>query len=214
MKFSDTEVWGFRHALYGMRMPMQSWAKADSKYIHDPVEKGFSIGKADKDLAQRLIKGGSEHCKFLRMIHVGVIVTAPRYVWSEIDTYHFNTKNSESTMHRLLADKTPLTRCNFQVIDGEPDLYDSAIKDINKLKIAYCEPSADKHRLIRIAKAKLPEGFLQARMLDTNYAELRNMYFQRRNHRLPEWNTDFVNWIKTLPYAEELIMYEGDSDEE
>ena len=213
MEFKDTEVWGFRHALYGMRMPMQSWAKADSKYIHDPVEKGFVIGNADMNLAHRLIKGGSEHCKFLRMIHVGVVVVAPRYIWSELDTYHFNTKNSESTMHRLLADKNPLTRDNFQLVDKELDLYDDEISFINLLKIEYQKPSVDKHRLLRIAKAKLPEGFLQARMLDTNYAELRNMYFQRRNHRLPEWNTDFVNWIKTLPYAEELIMYEGDVDE-
>lgn len=209
MKFENTEVWGFRHALYGMRMPMQSWAKADSKYMHDPFRGDFKIGEADMNLAQRLISGGAEHAKFLRMIHVGVIVTAPRYVWSEIDTYHFNTKNSESTMHRLLADKNPLTRDNFQLVDKELDLYDYEIDFINKLKLEYQKPLADKKKLLRIAKAKLPEGFLQARMLDTNYAELRNMYFQRRNHRLPEWNTDFVNWIKTLPYAEELIMHES-----
>ena len=57
---------------------------------------------------------------------------------------------------------------------------------------------------------KIDEGFLQMRTWDTNYAELRNMYFQRRHHRLKEeWIDTFCKWVESLPYAKELIMYEG-----
>jgi hypothetical protein len=67
------------------------------------------------------------------------------------------------------------------------------------------------NRLLVRAKRMLPEGFLQMRTFDTNYAELRNMYFQRRAHRLKEeWVDAFCKWIETLPYAKELIMYTGE----
>lgn len=56
----------------------------------------------------------------------------------------------------------------------------------------------------------LPEGWLQKRTTTLNYQVLRQMYFDRRYHRLTEWSKSFVEWVKTLPYAEELIMYEGD----
>ena len=66
------------------------------------------------------------------------------------------------------------------------------------------------NRLLVRAKRMLPEGFEQMRTWDTNYAELRNMYFQRRHHILKEeWIDAFCKWVETLPYAEELIMYDG-----
>ncbi len=65
-----------------------------------------------------------------------------------------------------------------------------------------------KNRLLLRAKRLLPEGFLQIRTFDTNYAELRNIYFQRRNHRLKEeWVDTFCAWVESLPYARELICY-------
>lgn len=67
------------------------------------------------------------------------------------------------------------------------------------------------NRLLVRAKRMLPEGFEQTRTWDTNYAELRNMYFQRRNHPLEEeWVDTSCKWIESLPYADELICYEGD----
>ena len=88
MKFIETEVWGFKHAFRGMRNPLNSWHLADSKF-----DDRCFIGPEDMQLAQKLIKAGSEHCKFLRQIHVSVDVDMPRYYWSEHDTYHFGTKN-------------------------------------------------------------------------------------------------------------------------
>ena len=71
--------------------------------------------------------------------------------------------------------------------------------------------NAAMNKLLVRAKRMLPEGFLQLRTLDTNYAELRSMYFQRRNHRLKEeWSDMFCKWVESLPYAKELIMYEGE----
>jgi hypothetical protein len=66
-------------------------------------------------------------------------------------------------------------------------------------------------RLLIRAKRLLMEGFLQLRTFDTNYAELRNMYFQRRKHRLEEeWIDTFCKWVESLPYAKELIMLEAE----
>ena len=91
MKFSKTAVWGFDHALRGMRNPKDSHHLSDSGYLPEKrlsVENGvewvpFRIGEKDMDLAQRLIKSGGEHRKFLRMIHVSVDVDMPRYWHSE-----------------------------------------------------------------------------------------------------------------------------------
>jgi len=66
----------------------------------------------------------------------------------------------------------------------------------------------EKNKLLVRAKRILPESFLQLRTMDTNYAELRNIYFQRRHHRLKnEWGI-IISWIESLPYAKELITIE------
>ena len=75
MKFENTRVWGFEHALRGMRNPKESWAKSDSTFINNDI----IIGPNDMKLAQTLIKGGPEHRKFLRQIFVSVDITAPLY---------------------------------------------------------------------------------------------------------------------------------------
>ena len=59
----------------------------------------------------------------------------------------------------------------------------------------------------------LPESWLQKRTVTLNYENIRNMYFQRRNHKLTEWRVDFVDWVESLPYAEELITAEWDPAE-
>ena len=116
MKFENTEVWGFEHALRGCRNPMNSWAKGDSGYIDRRFNDQFHIGKNDLDLAQRLIKAGSEHRKFLRQIFVSVDITAPMYWWNEFDTYKVGTvANSTSKMHKLAS--TPITMDCFEMDD-------------------------------------------------------------------------------------------------
>lgn len=221
MKFTNTEVFNFEGALRGMRNPMNSWEKSDSFNINcrncdavctkdcNPYNGNYHIGENDLKLAQTLIKAGNEHCKFMRMIHVCVDIDMPRYWWSEEDTYHFNTKNSCSTMHKLLNNVNPITRDLFVLCDEDLDIADLVIERLEMLRLEF-KQSKDgdyKNRLLVRAKRLLMEGFLQLRTLDTTYAELRSEYFQRRNHRLKEeWQDTFCKWIESLPYAKELIM--------
>ena len=222
MKFENTEVWGFEHSLRGMRNPKNSWHKSDSfNCLKTPSGKHCSEfcknfdTDNDMKLAQTLIKTGSEHCKFMRMIHVAVDVDMPRYWWSEGDTYHFNTKNSCSTMHKLLNNDNPITLDMFVFCEEDIDWWTYTVSKLESLRLEYKEiqkttkDNEKMNRLLVRAKRMLPEGFEQMRTWDTNYAELRNMYFQRRHHRLKEeWVDTFCKWVETLPYAKELIMYE------
>lgn len=68
----------------------------------------------------------------------------------------------------------------------------------------------EKEKYFIAAKASIPEAFLQTRTVNLNYQVLRNMYNQRKNHRLPQWHRDFTNWISTLPLGKELIMNQWD----
>lgn len=133
----------------------------------------------------------------------------PRYYFSELDTYHWNSKNSESTMHTLMTKDGEFTLDMFEPCETNigREAIESVCELLNELRAAYqaakAIKDADAMRLVvREAKKILPESFLQKRTVCTNYAELRHMYAQRHNHRLPEWNTVFVNWVKSLPYSE------------
>ena len=221
MVFKNTEVWGFRHALRGMRNPLESWGKSDScqqgctTVPNCYMSVGYKIGESDLKLAQSLVLAGSEHAKFMRMIHVAVDTDMPRYWWSEADTYHFNTKNSCSTMHKLLNNNKPITLDMFIICEEDQSWWEYTIAKLEALREEYkhiqstTKNSKEMDRLLVRAKRMLPEGFLQMRTWDTTYAELRNMYFQRRHHRLQEeWVGAFCKWVESLPYAKELICLE------
>lgn len=237
MEFKNTEVWGFEHALRGMRNAMESWDKSDSgickggdngigcancvvqDMCNHSYDNEFKIGKNDMKLAQTLLRAGDSDSKFMRMIHVSVDVDMPRYWWSEADTYHFNTKNSCSTMHKLLNRNTPITLDMFIICEEDIEWWVDTVNKLENMRQEYKKiQSTTKegkaiamNRLLIRAKRMLPEGFLQMRTFDTNYAELRNMYFQRRHHRLKEeWIDTFCEWIESLLYARELIMYKGE----
>lgn len=126
MKFENTDIWGFEHALRGMRNPKNSWNQSDSWHLSfdDPDFSkcgGYWIGPKDMKLAQTLIKAGPEHRKFLRQIFVSVDITAPLYWWKEFDTYKVGTvANSTSTMHKLMS--KPITRESFEIDDFCEDL--------------------------------------------------------------------------------------------
>lgn len=236
MKFEKTEVWGFKHALRGMRNPLESWNKSDSDYCENldckkcennkdckVVAWWFHIGKNDLALAQSLIKAGSEHRKFLRQIFVSVDITAPLYWWKEFDTYKVGTvANSTSTMHKLAG--TPITMNCFEMDDfadsdeesNDYNLYtrrmwSKLIDHLEALRKEFNE-TKDKHywkELIRL----LPESWLQKRTVTMNYENILNMIHQRKNHKLNEWsgvdnpsNENFITWAKTLPYANEFLF--------
>lgn len=177
------------------------------------------LGPNDIHLAQRLILAGNEHAKFTRQIFVSVDITAPLYWWKEFDTYKVGTvANSTSTMHKLSA--IPITKEMFEF--DNPDLLidrytvphgdecgivfsdytDDIIDMCENLRLKFKETgdAAYWRALVQI----LPNAYLQKRTVTMSYANLRNIYFQRRSHKLKEWH-QFCDWITTLPYAKELI---------
>ena len=228
MKFENTDVWGFRHALRGMRNPMESWDKSDSSMNSDyfgPCDCAFEIGGGDIGLAQKLTVNGPEHRKFLRQIMVSVDITAPLFWWKEFDVYKIGiVSNSTSTMHKLAT--TPISIDCFEIEDYAPfkDIpytgekrcdfkycIDNFISMLEILRLAYLDTKDQQYwrELIRW----LPESWLQLRTVTMNYENIRNMVHQRKNHKLKEWSVSFINWAEGLPFAEELIFYDGDGND-
>lgn len=215
IKFENTEVMNFEGAIRGMRNPLNSWNKSDSYYDIDDmaiVSRGYIIGPNDLDLARRLIKAGSDHRKFLRQIFVSVDITAPLYWWKEFDTYKVATvANSCSTMHKIHAKPIELSDFSiddFYIEDEGLDLSDyfkNVVADCESLRRKYLETKDKKYwrGLIQL----LPESYNQKRTVTLNYETLRNIYGSRRNHKLDEWSIGFMEWIDSLPYAEELIKF-------
>lgn len=223
MKFERTEVFNLEGAIRGMRNPYDSWERSDSEYCYNKYsdenfdcnkcnlhKKGcnflesYIVGKNDMSLAQRLIKAGSEHRKFLRQIMISVDITAPRYFFSELDTYKIGaTANSCSTMHTIHT--KPITMDMFEVDEfyGNDSIY-STIDDLEKYRNLYNRTKDIKY--LRAMKQRLPESFLQKRTITMNYENILNMVHQRSTHRLSEWSVDFVKWVKTLPYAEDFFF--------
>ena len=200
MKIETKEVAGFIPALHGMRSPMNSWHLNDSKIDN----KAISIGPNDLDLAKRLIKAGNEHCKFLRQIQVWADFEMPLYWWSEFDTYKFNTKNSCSTMHKLFNAKKEIELDDFVYSKEDINTLNFVIRELNSLRKRYLE-TKDFNYVIR-GKRLLPTSFKQKRTVNTNYAELINIYNQRKNHRLKEeWQDVFCEWCEELPYFKEFL---------
>lgn len=221
MKFENTEIFNFNGALRGMRNPKDSWDKGDSHYcqMDDNVDcpdcklkdkncglcDFYVIGKNDMKLAKTLIKAGKEHRKFLRQIMVCVDITAPRYWWSEFDTYKVGTTaNSCSTMHKL--DTYPITRDMFEVDEYFPH-NDSMYNTIEMLEWLRNEYNKTKDvKYFRAMKQRLPESFLQKRTVTMNYENLYEFARQRSSHRIREWYRDMMMWIKTLPYADDFLF--------
>lgn len=216
IKFENTEVFNFEGAIRGMRNPLNSWDQSDSDFGVDPAYFGYPgpyIGPKDLDLARRLIKAGSDHRKFLRQIFVSVDITAPLYWWKEFDTYKVATvANSCSTMHKIHAKEIEVSDFSFEDFDLEDvggvqlavhDLFINVVADCEYLRKMYLETKDKKYwrALIQL----LPESYNQKRTVTLNYETLRNIYGSRRNHKLDEWSVGFMDWIKSLPYAEELI---------
>ena len=131
LKLENTEVFGWEAAVRGMRSPMNSWNKSDSRWGCVPghtyptcgedcrYECEYIIGENDLKLMKSLSKAGNDHAKFLRMINVTVDITAPLYWWKEHDQYKVGTTtNSCSTMHRLLSKPFEMDDFSFDKLPG------------------------------------------------------------------------------------------------
>lgn len=197
MKFEATKITGLENAILGMRLPM-------CKNYEDAKNKSDSnfdinyIGENDLKLACTLVNNGEPHCKFLRMIHVQVAITAPLYFWKEADTYKIGTvSNSTSTMHRIA--NYPIKKDCFECPEM---IMDTTIEFLESLRVSYNETkNKDTWKSLIV---NLPSGWLQTRMIDFNYSVLKRVYRDRKNHKLVEWH-DFCKWVESLPYFNEFI---------
>ena len=220
------EVWGWKHALRGMRNPMNSWDRSDS----DPDI--FKIGKNDRDLMRRLYNGGAVHRKYLRQVFVSCDITAPLYWWKEFDTYKVGTvANSCSTMHMIHAKPFELndfswdhllnTGCDLfelkwgtdcsTMVQPQHFLIEYIIPVLNVCREKYLETKDKRYwwQMIQL----LPSSYNQKRTVTFSYENAVNMIEQRSGHKLDEWN-EFVEMLKQLPLMDILLnQKDGDRDE-
>ena len=197
MRYKVLHCAGYEQAVFGM---MLSYGKTSFD--------NFTATDEDRDrVATKLAPMDGGHNKFLEQIQYWILVQAPLFWWKEADTYRVGiSKSSESTMHKSW--KNGLTQEMF-----ETPIFQDTLNNLNNSIREYNSPIVKPDRkkyLETLIIGNLPDAYLQTRLLNVNAKCLRNMYFQRRDHKLKQWR-DFCAWIKTeLPYGD-LITAERES---
>ena len=209
----------------GMRNPMNSWEKSDSKvcnYIYKGYcyacekqdncatyreETDFYLGGMDEELMQRLAKAGTDHRKFMRMMPVYVRITAPLYWWKEFDTYKVGTvANSCSTMHKIQEKEFTIEDFSIEHLNDDRsaelsnvEWLEHLIHHLNRDRLRFIETKNKQYwwQMIQL----LPSSYNQTRNVMINYEVLANIYKSRKDHKLDEWR-EFCKWIETLPHSE------------
>ena len=202
IRVENIEVWGFEHAIRGLRNPMNSWSKSDSHRcewqlsekcddcrklnadntgVCESDREFYCIGENDLNLMKRLYKAGTEHRKYLRQIFVSMDITAPLYWWKEFDTYKVGTvANSCSTMHKIAAKEFTVDDFSHEHLFSLGTLR-MVIDDLNDNRAMYL---STKNKDVTM-----------------NYENVFTIIKQRSGHKLDEWN-EFIEILKTLPYVE------------
>lgn len=219
IKLETIEVSGLKGAILGMRNPFKNREKSDSFIFQSQREGESGIGPKDLELCQKLLRaGGDDDSKFMRYIHVQVDINAPLYWWKEMDKYQVATvTNSESTMHTIMKHEFTMEDFSLETLENDTSM-------MQWVKMTLGLLNHTRERYLKAAERKDPQSYIiwkqliqmllssymQKRTVDLNYQTLRRIFFARRHHKLTEWSggNGFCGWIKTLPYAEELITYE------
>ena len=246
IKIENIKTFGWEAAIRGMRNPLNSWEKSDSRFLDDVtwakedtarapaayaahthdingedyveagdvfdplVVTGFSIGENDEKLMKTLIRGGPVECKFRRMVHAQMDITAPLYWWKEFDTYKVGTvANSCSTMHKIHAKEFTIEDFSHEYLyDFTPEAPDGCTP-MDALKttidmLNYCrkrylitQNKEDWWQMIQL----LPSSYNQKRTVDISYEVLANIYRHRKGHKLDEWRELCFNMSQILPYS-------------
>ena len=228
IKVENIDVWGFEHAIRGMRNPMNSWDKSDSEekywctdlgpdeephycnncnydmchpYDGDPV---YVIGPNDLGLMRKLYKAGTEHRKYLRQIFVSMDITAPLYWWKEFDTYKVGTvANSCSTMHKIHAKEFELDDFSHEHMNNAAiATLETIIEQLNLDRSAYIA-SNDKDFWWNMIQL-LPSSYNQKRTVTFTYENVATIIKQRTGHKLDEWR-NFIEIFRDLPYVMEIM---------
>lgn len=205
IEITNTKIDGFEAAIRGMRNPLNSHAKSDSGYDENGE---YKIGENDLSLMKKLLIAGSDHRKYLRYIVVSMDILAPLYWWKEFDTYKVGTvANSCSTMHTI--HKRQFSLSDFSIEESDMDfghLMMAVVRGLNQARDRFLATKDKKYWYTMVQY--LPSSYNQRRTVLLNYEVLiGNIYRSRENHKLNEWHI-FCDWIKTLPYATELIRFQ------
>lgn len=211
MKIKTIEISGFVSCFNTLRKPFKKECRSYTYFKHNLDLRGVhfnstcNIHPNDLKLLQRLIKNGDEHSKAIRLINVTAEIQATRAFWHEMVTYEVGvTKGcSESTIHTILSEDLKLD--DFQYHPLHEGSINRSINEINFIKGEDIVTKEEKRILI---KEILPESYLQTRDINFSYQTLQRIIKQRDNHLIPDWKV-FIDWVKTLPLANELIINEN-----
>ena len=209
IKVENIYTCGWEAALRGMRNPMNSWRFADTTFDYDSSHGTniVNIGPADLALMMRLAKAGTDHRKYLRMIHIQMDVTAPLYWWKDYDTYKVaTTANGCSTMHKLHAKYLTLDDFSKEDLDEiGVHILQMTIDYINYYRYRFVE-DGDKESWRKMIQS-LPTSYNQRRTLDINYETALSMIHSRNNHKLQEFR-DLCNVLLVeCPYLKEIYEH-------
>lgn len=191
MKIDNSEVYGLSQSIRGAKFPMS----VDVDSLTGDLTGGI------KALAQSPL--GEGHDNWLNGVVVQFDLTCSNKMWVEMQRYHFiDFVSSQSTMHR--AAKMNLDKCFNEYVTAD------VLKVCEALQERYREnPSIENYLTLLY---NLPSGMELTARMTTNYRQLKTIYRQRREHRLPEWRK-FCRWIEQLPMSE-LIVGGGMKNEE
>ena len=202
-------VYDLEQSLHAAGYPMRTsteWEEAPSATL----KRGISLSKA--------ADWQGAHDQFLTGIRVSFDLTFSNKAWVEAERYRFlEFVSSQSTMHRIT--KFDLDECYNKYVDPRViKIMQEKVEQYNNAQMILAQTDPENKYEVERLKNWLtqkyleilytnPAGFTLTARMTTNYRCLKNIWRQRRNHRLPEWR-EFCKWIETLPYAKELICYE------
>ena len=204
---NNVKIYDLEESLIASGYPMRT-----EELIHEITEK-------DIDRGERLVlatkTGNGAHNQFLTGIRVNFDLTFTNKAWVEAERYRFlEFVSSQSTMHRIAKFDLEEQYVKYvdpriiEIMKEKVAEYNSWIQEaekvLNDLDISskeYTELLKEKYLKILYSN---PAGFKITARMATNYRCLRNIYIQRKDHRLPEWRV-FCKWIETLPYANKFL---------
>ena len=210
---TNVKVYDLEESLHAAGYPMRTstdWEEESSATL----KRGINLSKAADWVGA--------HDQFLTGIRVSFDLTFSNKAWVEAERYRFlEFVSSQSTMHRIT--KFNLGECYNGYVDHRViDVMKEKVAEYNTLAEELKSTPKEREATIRYLKNMMtqkyleilytnPAGFTLTARMTTNYRCLKNIWRQRRNHRLPEWR-ELCKWIETLPYAKELICYEREGE--
>lgn len=210
MQISNVDVYDLEKSLIASGYPMRT-ELTQIEMTDKDIKRGKSLSKATET-------GNGAHNQFMTGIRVSFDLTCSNKMWVEAERYRFlEFVSSQSTMHRIT--KFSIRNQYNEYVD--PRIIDIMEEKVNKYNAWVDEPEVimndyglSKEEYTKYLKEKYleilysnPAGFELTARMTTNYRCLKNIYIQRKDHRLPEWR-QFCAWIETLPYFKELILCE------